>query len=64
MRRIRFLIPLLLSAAACDAPAALAPNATAEDAPAFEEADTTTVATPANTPTETAEGGIMIGSGT
>jgi hypothetical protein len=64
MRRIRFPIAFLLIMAACDAPAVLAPNATATGAPALETADTTIVTTPPNTPTETAGGGIMIGSGT
>lgn len=63
MRRLKFIILVLLFAAACETPAVLGPSVKA-DAPSASVATTSTSLQPAETAAENAGGGIMMGSGT
>ena len=65
MRRMKFVtIPLFLLATACDTSVVLGPPATAGDVPSTSvSVDSTTAGTP-EAAAESAEGGIMMGSGT
>ena len=62
MRRLKFIIPMLLLAGACTAPSAVepAPDGLSSTSVAGDSADNF----PADTTPERGDGGILIGSGT
>lgn len=64
MRRLKFIIPMLLLAGACTAPSAVEPAARAGETPSTSIADGPPTAFPADTAAGNNDGGILIGSGT
>jgi hypothetical protein len=65
MRRLKFIIPMLLLAGACSAPSAVEPTAAAGEAPFTSViSDNTATDSPADTTPQRGDSGILIGSGT
>jgi hypothetical protein len=64
MRRVKFIIPVLLFAGACNAPSMVAPTIASDDPSTSVSADGAwTADAPADT-TQRGDSGILIGSGT
>jgi hypothetical protein len=64
MRRAKFILPLLLLAAACETPRVLGPSAEAGAPSSSMAVDTTPSARPAPKAEDGSGSGILIGSGT